>query len=144
MTIREEIKCDCCEIINYPRIVCEEKKSKITFLNPNKIEIQKITVDGCQITDHNKPKCDYLLIHNETEKEYYIELKGHDIKRGLEQIEATIPRLSKSPEKQDKICFIISVRCPKVDTEIQNISKRLRNKYAAKVIIKNTPFEHLF
>lgn len=140
----EEIKNHCSEVVNHTEIKCEEKKSKIIFLNPNRHNINKIKVDGCQITDQNKPKCDYLLIHTDTEIEYYVELKGHDVKRGLEQIEATIPRLSKSADKQEKYCFVISVRCPQIDTQIQNLEKALKRKYKARVIIKNSPYRHSF
>ncbi|EGK00621.1 MULTISPECIES: hypothetical protein [Dysgonomonas] len=137
----EDIKCECSELISYPLIVLEEQKSKIVFENKNRIEINKITVDGCQITDE-RPRCDYLLIKVDENTEYFVELKGHDINRALEQIEATIPRLSKDMRQQKKYCFIISVRTPMSSTQIQNIAKSYKKKYNAELIMKSSPGSH--
>ncbi|PXV61890.1 hypothetical protein CLV62_12445 [Dysgonomonas alginatilytica] len=139
----EELKCECSAIVTHSLIVCEEKRSKITFENKTKKEINKVQVDGCQITDQNNHKCDYLLVDNELSIEYFIELKGHDINHALRQIEATIPRLSQSAQQQTKYCFIISFRTPMASTEIQIKQREFKRKYNATLIIKSSPYNHL-
>ncbi|BES59778.1 hypothetical protein DCPSUM001_00220 [Dysgonomonas capnocytophagoides] len=137
----EEIKAHCSTTVTDSLIKCEENRSKIIFENTARKEIKKIIVDGCQITD-NTPKCDNLLIDTTTDIEYFVELKGHDIPHALRQIEATMTRLSKSLKKQDKFCFIISVRCPLSGADIQQKQKEYRAKYNATLIIKNSPHKH--
>ncbi len=138
----EELKVECSEIVTHSLIVCEENKSKITFENNTKRKINKIQVDGCQITDTDNIKCDCLLIDIESKVEYFIELKGSNITKALQQIEATIPRLSQSPQKQLKYCFVILVRTPMSSPEIQLRQKEFKKKYNATLIIKNSPHSH--
>lgn len=138
----EEIKSECSVTIKHSLIVCEEKRSKITFENKSQKEIKKVQVDGCQITDQDKSKCDYLLIDTKSSIEHFIELKGHDIIQALRQIEATIPRLSKSSSSQPKYCFVISVRTPLSSPEIQQKQKEFKKKYNATLIIKSSPYNH--
>jgi len=45
-----------------PKIVLEENRSKITFLNPNQDKVLEIKVDGCAIKDDETLRCDYALV----------------------------------------------------------------------------------
>ena len=46
-----KIKENCVEVLKTAKIVCEENKRKVTFINSSNIAVTKIRVDGCQITD---------------------------------------------------------------------------------------------
>lgn len=122
-----------------PRIVLQEKRSKITFINASREDVVVVTVDGCAIT--NSIRCDYLVI-DKLSKEYYIELKGSDVKHAVSQIEQTIAALSKDKQRQEKHCFIISTRCPLISTEIQELKVKFKNQYKSTLVIQNTPYQH--
>lgn len=137
----EEIKCECLETKRCP-LVLKEKRSQIRIESRLDILFDKIKVDGCQITD-DRSRCDYLLIQKDNGKEYFVELKGTNINHAIQQIEATIPRLSKNPKRQNKLCFVIATEVsPKFNTQKQNLQKSFRMKYNAQLIIKSTPYTH--
>jgi len=78
------------------------------------------------------------------EQEVYIELKGSDVKHAVEQISRSIDLLACNCHSVIKLCFIASTRCPINSTEIQNLKKKFRQKYNAKIIIKNGEITHTY
>lgn len=118
------------------KIVLQEKKSKITFLNPDRVKVLKIRVDGCVIKDNNSLRCDYMLIPN-SELEIYVELKGSDVQYAVKQIEATIQALSDDLKKKKKLCFVVSTRVPKQTTSIQQIQSQFKKKFNASFRVKS-------
>ncbi|MEB3231407.1 MAG: hypothetical protein VKJ64_10385 [Leptolyngbyaceae bacterium] len=126
-----------CEKIRKDRkIVLEENKSKITFLNPNGVKILVIQVDGCVIDDNQTARCDYALVPKK-ELEIYVELKGRDINHAVQQLESTITFLSENPQSIKKLCFIVSSRVPKQTTTIQQIQSRFKKQFNAVFRVKN-------
>jgi hypothetical protein len=119
-----------------PKIVLQENKSKITFLNADRNKIQIIRIDGCVIKDNKTLRCDYGVVPCD-EVEIYIELKGSDIKHAVRQIESTISLLSSNPQKIRKLCFIVSTRVPRQTTSIQQLKIHFKNKFNASFQIKN-------
>ena len=73
-------------------------------------------------------------------QEIYIELKGSDVKHAVEQIATTIQKLGLNMSAA--ICFIASTRCPINSTQIQNLKKKFRKNYNAKLTIKNGEIVH--
>jgi len=129
---------ECEEHRSDTKIVLQENKSKITFLNPNKDEILIIKVDGCVISDNETLRCDYALIPSDA-VEIYVELKGSDIEQAVKQIESTINLLSENPQKIKKLCFVVSTRVPKQTTSIQQRQSHFKKKFNASFRIQNTP-----
>ena len=123
------------------KIVLQEDKSKITFLNPNQDEILIIKVDGCVISDNETLRCDYALIPSDA-VEIYVELKGSDIAQAVKQIESTIKLLSENPQKIKKLCFVVSTRVPKQATSIQQLQSQFKKKFNASFRIKNIQDEY--
>ena len=79
-------KASLCDI-NAPHIICEEHNKKYIAHNPNrKFNVRKYQLDGNLIK--NKTCCDYLVLDDSNTKAYYVELKGQDIQKALEQLEA--------------------------------------------------------
>ncbi|MEG4804768.1 hypothetical protein QUB63_29290 [Microcoleus sp. ARI1-B5] len=133
---------ECCEEHRSDtKIVLQENKSKITFLNPNQDEILKIKVDGCVISDNETLRCDYALIPCDA-VEIYVELKGSDIAQAVKQIESTIKLLSENPQKIKKLCFVVSTRVPKQTTSIQQLQSQFKKKFNASFRIKNIQDEY--
>ena len=123
------------------KIVLQENKSKITFLNPNQDEILIIKVDGCVISGNETLRCDYALIPSDA-VEIYVELKGSDIAQAVKQIESTIKLLSENPQKIKKLCFVVSTRVPKQATSIQQLQSQFKKKFNASFRIKNIQDEY--
>lgn len=130
----EKYRCD-------KKIVLQENKSKITFLNPNQDQILTIQVDGCVISDNETLRCDYALMPSD-EIEIYVELKGSDIVHAVEQLESTIRLLSDNPKKIKKLCFVVSTRVPKQTPSIQQLQIQFKNKFNASFRVKNIQDEY--
>ena len=123
------------------KIVLQEKKSKITFLNQNQDKILIIKVDGCAIGDNETLRCDCALMPSD-EVEIYVELKGSDIVHAVEQIKSTIRLLSDNPQKIKKLCFVVSTRVPKQTTNIQQLQSQFKKNFNASFRAKNIQYEH--
>ena len=62
------------------------------YKNQSSNNLAKYRVDGGLISD-NDAKCDFLLLNCEQKQSYFIELKGSDISRAIEQIDRSIDKL---------------------------------------------------
>lgn len=127
---------ECEEYKSDARLVLQENKSKITFLNPRQNQVLIIRVDGCVIKDNKILRCDYAIVPCD-EVEIYVELKGSDISHAVKQIESTIKLLSDNPQKTKKLCFVVSTRVPKQSTSVQQLQSQFKKKFNASFRIKN-------
>ncbi|NOU17426.1 MAG: hypothetical protein HOO91_07705 [Bacteroidales bacterium] len=77
-------------------VTCSDKKSSTKYIYENNSldELSKYIVDGCLIDDDGS-KCDFLLLNCSKEISYFIELKGSDLIKAVEQIDRTIDILHK-------------------------------------------------
>ena len=116
-------------------------RSKFRLQNPKRASIRVVQIDDCVIKEGIR--CDYLLILPD-EQELYIELKGSDVKHAVEQIARTIDLLACHSQSILKLCFIASTRCPINSAEIQNLKKKFRQKYNAKLVIKTGEINHIY
>jgi len=126
---------ECAEDRCDKKIVLQEKKSKITFLNPNQDKILTIKVDGCEISDNETLRCDYALMPSD-EVKIYVELKGSDIVHAFKQIESTIRLLSDNPQKIKKLCFVVSTSVPIYTTTRQKLEIQFKKKFNASFRVK--------
>lgn len=121
-----------------------ENKSNLVIENPNQFKVCVVQVDGCAIKEGKR--CDYLVIPDQQDIkkviEIYIELKGSKILHAIEQLEATIKKLSDDPAKQEKVCIIVSSQSPLITTKIQNFKKDFKKKYNAKLEFKNRNYTY--
>ena len=133
--MRMEIIADCKEETRASRIVCQENRRKITFINSDRKRVVKIEVDGCQIKEGLR--CDYLVTLERLE--HYIELKGHDLRHAFSQIIRTIELLGQ--ENATRRSYIISSRSPLSTAEIQIVRLKFRKYYQSNLVVKNKNFE---
>jgi len=135
---------ECEKIVSDKRITRKENQSQIIIENPNQFKVCVVQVDGCAIKEGLR--CDYLVIPDQQDIkkviEIYIELKGSKILHAIEQLEATIKKLSYDPAKQEKVCIIISTRCPLTTPEIQKFKLRFKKTYNAKLEVKNMTYTY--
>ena len=69
------------------QIVSKEKHCEHRVINEKAYLVRQYLVDGDIFPKGKKPaKCDYLLLNDSKEDAYFIELKGSDTPRALEQI----------------------------------------------------------
>ncbi|VXD22249.1 hypothetical protein [Planktothrix paucivesiculata] len=135
---------ECEKIVYDQRITRKENQSQIIIENPNQFKVCVIEVDGCAIKEGLR--CDYLVIPDQQDIkkiiEIYIELKGSKISHAIDQLEATLKKLSDDPAKQEKVCIIISTRCPLTTTEIQKFKLKFKKTYNAKLEVKNMTYTY--
>jgi hypothetical protein len=131
-----EMKKKCIELSTDSKIKCEENKRKIIFDNRKREIVEKIIVDGCQITEG--VRCDFLVRHKK--REFFVELKGEDIQHAFDQLKNSINLLG-SGDCKERNCYVISSRSPLVSAEIQNIKLQFIRKFNSQLIVKNNNFE---
>lgn len=130
----KDIPARCVKTISDSLIVFSEKKSKITFVNPNHHTYRTIQVDGCVFNAEDGHKCDNLLESVEYADQYFVELKGGDSNKAVEQLKNTMDRMQPRLAGAKRMAFaVFSNTCPKNDTKRQAIEKSFRNK---KIVIK--------
>lgn len=64
--------------------------------NTERCEVRQFKIDGGVLTNGTTPRCDYLLLNDDRHTSYYIELKGSDLPKAIEQLEHTISRIAPS------------------------------------------------
>ena len=65
--------------------------------NKNRHMIRQFKVDGEVVAAGDmSPRCDYLLLNDDAKTSYYIELKGSDLVKAIEQIETTVAMIAPS------------------------------------------------
>ena len=129
-----EIPARCVKTTSDSLIVFSEKKSKITFENPDHSTYRAIQVDGCVFNAEDGHKCDNLLESVEYADQYFVELKGGDSNKAVEQLKDTIDKMQPRLSGAKRMAFaVFSNTCPKNDTKRQAIEKKFRDK---KITIK--------
>ena len=129
---------DCETLVSHRSIVLREKRSCITFHNLRCAPVRRIVIDNCVITQG--PRCDYLLINNSS-VEYFVELKGSDVRHALVQLEKSIKQVSADVRTGEKKAFVISTRCPLASTEVQTQQLHFRKKYKATLTIRSSGYK---
>ena len=123
-----EIPARCVKTTSDSLIVFSEKKSKITFVNPDHNTYRAIQVDGCVFNAEDGHKCDNLLESEEYADQYFVELKGGDSNKAVEQLKDTIDRMQPRLAGAKRMAFaVFSNTCPKNDTKRQTIEKSFKN-----------------
>lgn len=112
----------------------EENQKKIIFRNPSRLVFLKVDVDGCTITGKDI-RCDKLLLSFDEHQEYYVELKGTDVKHAISQIEETIKKLGEFDDCRR--AYIISTNvAPAFTTYIQMKAKLFKDKFKASLVVR--------
>ena len=97
------------------------------YINQSSDHLAKYIVDGGLITD-NGAKCDYLLLNCEKKQSYFIELKGSDIIRALEQIDRSIDLLKNDLSDFSFFARIVVTRINTTNLEKNSKFLRLEKK----------------
>lgn len=66
-------------------------------INVDRNVVRQFKVDGEVLQEgHADSRCDYILLNDDKKSSYYIELKGSDLKKAIQQIEDTINMIAPS------------------------------------------------
>lgn len=123
-------------------ILLKEKKSIYRGINSNNNNISIYEIDGCvyQVSS-NEIRCDYLL--KTDDKLIFIELKGVDVKKGLNQILTSIRNLKQYFDCDSINARIITTRGlnPKRLNTFKEYRDLIKLIGVKGVVLKNSPFE---
>ena len=121
---------DCTVCSNGSKIPVEENKRKYVLSNSSSREVCRVRIDGCLIQNQDRAKCDFMIIICNTEDVYFIELKGKDLIRAVEQLFQTIEDFrSEITGKIFARAVVSKVSMPKsieVDARVIKLRKILR------------------
>ena len=122
----------------YPSpIICSELGKTLEIKFNSLWRGQKIRIDDDFITDKKIAKCDYAVLLSDKQPKHtllYIELKGSNLGRAIEQLESTIKILRVHPDfcgyKEKQAHAVCSkIRIPKTDTSVQKAKDRFLHSY---------------
>lgn len=137
----------CIFVVRDKTIVFSDKKSKSEFIikNDKQNEVERHRVDDCLIKGNEFKKCDWLAIipvkieEKIFRKEIYIELKGSDVSRAIDQITASIEKLS-NDRKSKKLGYVICTRSPLSSAEIQTKTKQVLHTHKLVLRVKTIKY----
>ncbi len=99
----------CIQVKNDEKIsIKESKQSKVILINSQQIPIQYVKPDNCPVLkEEGRKRCDFLVFYeNEGAQEIYIEFKGGNIEKAVQQILDTLNDLGE--RAANRRCFVVS------------------------------------
>lgn len=72
------------------KAIAYENKKKYVLVNNSRIEVRKVKVDKCLAQKIGEKRCDFLMDIEELNRVFFIELKGGDLNKAVNQIYSTI------------------------------------------------------
>lgn len=123
----------CTEITSHQIIKVKENNASFSLDNKPRLQVQKITVDGCLMKDGER--CDYLFMipdyAGKNQRAVYVELKGKGITKAIHQLEATLKFTQSKYRLADKTCFIIATDSPRYSPHMHRWKQRFKKQYGA-------------
>lgn len=118
-----------------PIIISKDKKNppKHVGKNKNRSYVTHYKIDGEVI--QTGVRCDFLLINEDAMKAYLIELKGSDMLKAAEQLEATEKRLRSQLAKYDINYRIVANKCKTQQIDSSQF-KKYKIKWKGKLVYK--------
>lgn len=115
-------------------VAVSESGRTFALLNPANVDVAVTKVDGCAITVGIRCDYEYELPSG---REVFVELKGSDIKKAVQQIIASVNLLS-AVDKGSRAAVVVASRVPKADTSTQAAKVKAR-KLFAKIVVRSGP-----
>lgn len=130
MEIDDKYKKQCGKIAT-----CEENKKKFTLNNAT--GFVKVQIDGGVLSLNDKAtRCDFLLFKEENLKrliEIFVELKGIDVLKALEQLEGSIQMFAKSSNQYAMVVVTKMIPNTAIQRKIDDLAKKKKIKLYIKV-----------
>lgn len=136
-------KASCSEDVQVSKVKVEENGKQATFLNPGRVVFTRTRVDGCLI--RGAPGCDWWIAR-ERKDSVLIELKGCDVSRALDQIQATFMFLKAKKCLTSRMAALIVCKSPsshpRFTTKLQRLKAQLSKEYKAPLHIVTGAYEY--
>lgn len=123
------------------KIAVAENGKTFRLDNRHHREIIQVKVDGCLITD--RERCDWLFeilpppeAPLPKQRVFYVELKGKNIEKAVDQIRSTIEYTKHQYAAYRKEAYIVSSRVPAASPSSQQKQAQLKRDYATSLVIK--------
>ncbi len=116
----------CTECKSHPIIVVSEFKTEYRMMNPLGKTICVTKMDGCYLK--NCVSCDFLIVNCDDKKAYFVELKGSDVFRALEQVEKTLEEVREDLSGYQCFARVVPTKVPVPN--IRNNPKTMRTRKA--------------
>jgi hypothetical protein len=115
--------------------VCFENGKKFTLNNAT--TFLKVQIDGDVLPLNDKAtRCDFLLFKEENSKrliEIFVELKGTDVPKALEQLEGSIQMFGKSSNQYAMAVVTKMISTTAIQRKIKDLTKKKKVKLHIKV-----------
>lgn len=121
-------KTDCLEYkVCHSQITCKENSRKYVLTNDNSSTFSKYHVDG-HVIKGNEKKCDYMLInyYNNCHKVIFVELKGQNVVRAIEQILNTFDTLEQDLKKLSNVKYYSRIVLSKLPPHMRTNSEYVK------------------
>lgn len=130
MEIDDKYKKQCGKIAT-----CEENKKKFTLNNA--ADFIKVQIDGDVLLSNDKTtRCDFLFYKEENLKrliEIFVELKGIDVLKALEQLENSIQMFAKSSNQYTMAVVTKMIVTTAIQRKMDDLTKKKKVKLHIKV-----------
>lgn len=136
---------DCNDCNNNRNISVKENKRSFVLKNIAALSVNKVEVDGCYITTGKK--CDYLFeimqkCNGEKPlKVFYVELKGKDIEKAVEQLENSMKYCNNLHKNIPRECHIVASRYPRSTPSSQELKKSFKQRNGVQLFISTNTKE---
>lgn len=133
----------CSESSSNKDIPVKENGMIFRILNPQQRKVCKLKVDGCLIQNSDKRiRCDYMFeIGDPRSLVCYVELKGNDINKAYEQLEASLGYFKDRHSKCTKECYIVASRVPRATAHTQILKLNFLKKNKCQLFIGTKEFK---
>ncbi|NOT93616.1 hypothetical protein [Ferruginibacter sp.] len=83
---------EACIEFNEKRKICVayENGKTYTLNNNSNVSVRKVKIDKCLAQNVNEKRCDFLFDTDELQRVFFVELKGGDLNKAVNQIYSTI------------------------------------------------------
>ena len=117
----------------------EECKSVMYIGNRRRLNYSIVKIDDCEIKQGCR--CDYGVHLKEKNEHIFVELKGCDIKRAVEQLAATLHYYQANGDASVK-CFVITSNNPLSSSQSPLAKFDFRRKFRVPLQIERTGYEY--
>ena len=116
--------------------VASESRRKLRLLNSQNFCL--LRVDDCWLTGNEHEKCDFIMFCCASKQAFLTEIKGKDILKACNQIEASYQRLPTEIKKEfTMIACIIASRVPRVNTQLARKKNEFMRKFNMQIKVQS-------
>lgn len=124
--------------IKQKEIISEEGGKKHHAHNKYQNDVRHYKLDGGLVSQQKC--CDYLLLNDTKKQAYFIELKGNDIKKGIEQLKCGVKIFSPELSGYDILCRLVCSRA-KTHNVHDSTFRKFKKEYGKKFKYKENILE---